>query len=177
MSRSLRQQYASEQAQVETGVTLVPSGDQAHLSGFFSKLCAWPVNTLTQRLAGAYGLMSHARSVLSCEPAQHPVTPPSLAPRHPTASRRACRLCNSHKSAAASHQTHNPGLKGRHVMDGMAAGTFPTSGEEGVVVYHSSSICKGRWGTRGQPRLTSNDKRTDRLFGRFNFLGLASLRS
>jgi hypothetical protein len=46
--------------------TLLPSGDQSHLSGFFSKLCTCPVNTFTQRLAGAYGRMSHARSVLSC---------------------------------------------------------------------------------------------------------------
>lgn len=59
----------------QDGVTLVPSGDQAHLRGFFSKLCWWPVNTFTQRLAGAYGRRSHARSVLSCAMEAFMLTP------------------------------------------------------------------------------------------------------
>lgn len=46
--------------------TLLPSGDQSHLSGFFSNVWLCPTNTFTQRFAGAYGRMSHARSVLSC---------------------------------------------------------------------------------------------------------------
>ena len=44
------------------GRTWEPSGDQAHLSRFFSKLCWWPVKTFVQRLAGAYGLKSHTCS-------------------------------------------------------------------------------------------------------------------
>ena len=39
--------------------TFCPSGLQSQRSRFFSKVCTWPANTLVQRLAGAYGRMSH----------------------------------------------------------------------------------------------------------------------
>ena len=51
---------------VQKELALEASGDQSHLSRFFSKLCWCPVRTLVQRLAGAYGLRSHILSVLSC---------------------------------------------------------------------------------------------------------------
>ena len=50
----------------QKALALEASGDQSHLSRFFSKLCWCPVNTFVHRLAGAYGLRSHILSVLSC---------------------------------------------------------------------------------------------------------------